>query len=267
MKSYLSSTKVSRARCGFTLVETVIAMGIITIMITAFLAAFGPAVKGVRKSISAKEASRLASTLEYEMSVLRQNEQSSGTAAEPGKYRTAFEKGFNWIKDSNGTSNDDLVLIYQYKGDPSSPRTDGSGTLNPISTNKVSESIPGVDFVLQSVVRRLRDSDAEVRAELVPGIVEGRVFVVRMTQLIYDADGELVESKKPEEILDPHGSNATTTYENYPEAVIAFRARYYVLKSSLYQYVKNVPLRDVGSDGTPRALGKAIFTRNMAIRR
>lgn len=115
-------------------------MGIITIMITAFLAAFGPAVQGIRKSMSSKEANRLASTLEYELSVLRADE----TATHP----TAFAKAYSWIKGSAGNNQDDFVLIYQYRGDPDSVRDDG--TLNPYTEN---DGIPGKDYVLQSVAR------------------------------------------------------------------------------------------------------------------
>ena len=103
MKYYLSSSRSRQNRQAFTLVETVIAMGIITIMITAFLAAFGPAVKGVKKSIAVKDVNRLASTLEYEMSVLRESEVTAHT--------TAFEKSFEWIKSSAGTDIKKIILL------------------------------------------------------------------------------------------------------------------------------------------------------------
>jgi prepilin-type N-terminal cleavage/methylation domain-containing protein len=67
MKQYPTLQKHRKQPRGFTLVETVIAMGIIAVMITAFLAAFAPAVTSIRKSISSKDVNRLASTLEYEM--------------------------------------------------------------------------------------------------------------------------------------------------------------------------------------------------------
>ncbi len=245
---------IRRSR-GFTLVETVIAMGIITIMITAFLAAFGPAVQGIRKSLSAKEANRLATTLEYELSVLRAGDEAT-------KYATSFEKAYKWIKGSSGTDRDDIVLLYQYRGDPASVRDDG--TLNP-QTDR-SKKIPGQDYVLQSVVRRL--GDAKVGLELVPGVVEGRVFYVRMNQLIF-TDGELGLTTDLANIIDPtEPRDETATHLDYPEAVIAFQAQYYVLKSSIYSYVNSqFELTDSNDDGHPDAVGKPVFTRNMAIRR
>lgn len=233
-------------------------MGIITIMITAFLASFGPAVQGIRKSISAKEANRLASTLEYEMSVLRPDEVGTGA----GKYPTAFAKAFDWIKHSAGTTQDNYVLIYQYRGDPTNVRTDG--TLNPYTGT---DGIPGEDYVLQSVVRRLGDS--EVPVELAPKVVEGRVFYVRMKQLIFNStSGALELTSDPDKILDPNGAHAEATDSAaYPEAVIAFQAEFYVLKSSIYAYVKTFDLDDENSDGHPDAAGKPVFTRNLGVRR
>lgn len=264
MKNPTSLVNVRRRRQGFTLVETVIAMGIITIMITAFLAAFGPAVKGIRKSISAKEANRLATTLEYELSILRYEEEGSdGT-----QYTTAFQKAFEWIEESGSNDKDSIVLVYQYRGDPDSSRDDG--TLNP-QTDK-SKQTPGVDYVLQSVVRRL-GSD-EVSEELLPGVVEGRVFYVRMAQLVFDG-GELKlggENGAPGgmgEVINPREPHDNVTDHNdYPEATIAFQGRFYVLKSNNYSYVNNsFKLDDKNGDGHPDAAGKPIFVRNMAVRR
>ncbi len=246
----------ARRRRGFTLVETIIAMGIITIMITAFLAAFGPAVQGIRKSISAKEANRLASTLEHEMSVLR-----AGSS-----FSTSFEKSYDWIKGSGGTTRNDIVLMYQYRGDVSNANPDG--TLTPYTGT---DGLPGQDYVVQSVVRRLGDS--LVQNELAPKVVEGRVFYVRMHQLIFTG-GELglTDEADFDKIIDPTEDAAgdrdtTTSHTNYPEAVIAFQAEFYVLKSSIFSYANNFSLDDDNNDGHPDALGKPIFTRNMAVRR
>jgi len=232
---------------GFTLIETVIAMGIITIMITAFLAAFGPAVQGIRKSISSKEANRLASSLEAELSVLRPDE--TGT----GGFSTAFEKAFTWIEESGSSTKDNMVLIYQYRGDPSNVRADG--TLVPVDAG--GDAIPGRDFVIQSVVRRLGDD--EVEEELQPRVVEGRVFFVRMTQLIFNDSGELILSDQPGTIREQQPGNAVTDFTNYPDAVIAMQAEFFVMQSSLFPYIDNT--FDINDPGKP------VFVRNLAVRR
>ena len=251
-------------RLGFTLVETVIAMGIITIMITAFLAAFGPAVQGIRKSISVKEANRLASTLESELSLLRYDEHADNG----GDYTTSFQKAFEWIEDSVSTSKENFVLIYQYRGDPNDVRDDG--TLNPYAG---SGKVPGEDFVLQSVARRL--GDPETSEELQPGVVEGRVFYVRMKQLIFDNDGALVLTDETNvgKIIDPTldqdgNRSSVTNHIDYPEAVIAFQAEFYAFRSSVYAYIDGAfTPEDSNGDGHPDATGRPVFTRNLGVRR
>ena len=136
----MNFNKKMKKNSGFTLVETVIAMGIITIMVTAFLAAFGPAVRGVQKTISAKEANRLSSSLEVELSVLRADEVGTGG------FGSAFEKAYTWIEESDADSKDNMILIYQYRGDPDGVREDG--TFAPLRS-PTGDEIPGDDYVVQ----------------------------------------------------------------------------------------------------------------------
>ncbi|MEN9974751.1 MAG: hypothetical protein RLZZ282_757, partial [Verrucomicrobiota bacterium] len=62
MKCYFSS----RHR-AFTLIETVIAIGVLAVLLTGFMMVFAPAAAGIRSSLSLHEADRLSSTLEQEM--------------------------------------------------------------------------------------------------------------------------------------------------------------------------------------------------------
>jgi prepilin-type N-terminal cleavage/methylation domain-containing protein len=78
-----------RMRRGFTLMETVIAIGVLALLLTAFLAVFGPATTGLRKAISVQEADRLAAALERELVTLR-----PGTSSD---YKTGFDKAYQWI--------------------------------------------------------------------------------------------------------------------------------------------------------------------------
>ncbi|MBK1792382.1 type IV pilus modification PilV family protein [Persicirhabdus sediminis] len=246
-----------KAKNAFTLVETVIAMGIITIMLTGFLAAFAPAVKGIKNSIGAKEANRLATTLEQELASLRPNETS--------QYDNAFEKAYEWIQDSHNSG--DSILIYQYKGDTNgSANSDGS-----LPAYTGNDGIPGRDYIIQSVARK--QTDTLVSSELQPGVVQGRVFVARLTQMIYDqSNGGLIVSSNPTQIVDPYTGSAASDAASYPEAVIALQMEVFILPNSLYAYVRNFEIADVITNNRtgntyPRATGPTIFTRNMAVRR
>ena len=118
---------------GFTLLETVIAIGVLAVLLTAFMYAFGPAMSGIRRSINSQEADRLASTLENELTTLRSGQQSADI-------KTGFDKAFQWIKQANQASN--ALFIYQYRGDPSKHRVDG--TLEPLSRTG---GVAGKDYI------------------------------------------------------------------------------------------------------------------------
>ena len=64
----------SRKR-AFTLLETVIAIGVLAVLLTGFMIVFAPAAAGIRKSINVQEADRLASSLEQELVTLRTGDQ------------------------------------------------------------------------------------------------------------------------------------------------------------------------------------------------
>lgn len=246
MKTHLVPSKFSNKIIGFTLVETAIAMGMVAIMISAFMVAFGPALKGIKKSISAKEASRMADALEHELSVVRAGE----------TYATAFDKGFWWIMQS-ASDNNNPVLIYQYRGNPASVRTDG--TLNPYTG---SGTIPGVDYVIQTSVRRLNDTfhQSKIQAELAPRVLVGKVYYVKMTQLRYDANGDMVDTTSPNNITTLHPAHDNTaTPSAYTDPVLPFRAKIYALPNVLFSWIDGT--FSVGSPGTP------VLTKNMAVSR
>ena len=60
----MKTSFVSRVRDGFTLMETVIAIGVLALLLTGFLAVFAPATAGIRKAVSIQEADRLAFALQ-----------------------------------------------------------------------------------------------------------------------------------------------------------------------------------------------------------
>ncbi len=225
-------------RQGFTLMETVIAIGVLAVLLTAFLAVFTPAAQGIRKAISAQEADRLAFTLERELVTLRDSDSD---------FATGFDKAYEWIASSNNSA--EALLIYQYRGNPSQIRSDG--TMEPYTDI---DGVAGSDFVVQPVVRR-KNAGAVVEEDL--KALEGRVYTVKLTQLVFK-NGQL-ERGTEGKIDDPVGDTTVSGPDDYPEAYIAFAAEFYLVPNASYAYIQNRLNLD--------ELKNPIFTRNLAVRR
>jgi prepilin-type N-terminal cleavage/methylation domain-containing protein len=239
--------KQRKQASGFTLMESVIAIGIVAVLLTTFLAVFGPATQGIRRALSVQEADRLASALERELQILR---------PEDTGFETAFDKAFAWIEKSG--EEDSAVFLYNYRADPAEI-TDGR--MEPYETVADSPGEPGQDFILQAGIRRQGDSLLSDELEQ----VSGPVYYVNMIQLVFDDDS--LTTGESGKIKDPHEGNAAVTDpDDYPEAVIAFSAEFYVLKSNSVNYVENLTITKT-SDGRPENLGRPLFTRNLAVRR
>ncbi|MGC4017251.1 MAG: prepilin-type N-terminal cleavage/methylation domain-containing protein [Luteolibacter sp.] len=164
-------TTSTTSRRGFTLMETVIAIGVLAVLLTAFLTVFGPATAGIRRAISAQEADRLASTLEKELGTLRANEKytTSGAGAATA---TAFDKAFDWIKEAKKTGtkpSDGTILVYQYRADPTKMRDDGSLA----AYTNASSGLAGSDYVIQAAVRRRKEHPQSEERRLPEGRPEG----------------------------------------------------------------------------------------------
>jgi prepilin-type N-terminal cleavage/methylation domain-containing protein len=235
-----------RLRRGFTLMETVIAIGVLALLLTAFLAVFGPATTGLRKAISVQEADRLSAALERELVTLRPGTGNSSNIT------TGFAKAYEWIKAAPDAGN--AILLYQYRGDPSQLRADG--TMEPYTENG---GVAGKDFIVQPAVRQRGDS--LLLEDL--AALDGRIFTVKLTQLVFSG-GQLTRGEAGK-ITDPtpdDGDPAGAADSNgYPEAVIAFAAEFFIVPNSAPDYVKP------GGKFNPANLTKPIFTRNLAVRR
>lgn len=236
-------SKKPRIKRGFTLAESVIALGILTVLITGFLAVFGPAAKTIKKTLSTDEASRLQATLEWELSHIR-------VGREKQKYQdNAFRKTVEWIVQSEEP--DQTILIYKYRALPGEIRTDG--TMEPAEREL---GLAGEDFIIQPMVRRLSDPLVEEDLQ----VVEGRVFFVKLRQLVFEGEGLRV-TDEPGTIVDPNdpGKDYATTPEAYPEAIVAFEAEYYNLPTTSYQFLTNA------FDSSK--FTRPIFSRNLAVAR
>lgn len=250
---------------GFTLLETVIAIGVLAVLLTGFMYVFGPAAAGIKKAINIQQADRLVSTLEQELVTLR-------GSAEQTNLKTGFNKAFEQIKASNPVSKDPAtaLLIYQYRGDLSSNRDDGTPT--PFVAVKGTSPLPGQDYTLQTMVRT--KSDTKLKEDL--AAVEGGVYYVICTQLIFNSSGELTPGK-PGEINNPkpnstppdpnYKSGPFNDSNEYPEAVIAFNAEFFALNNrSVLTFDKSLDIQFKKAIADPPTI-KPIFSRNLAVRR
>jgi prepilin-type N-terminal cleavage/methylation domain-containing protein len=227
-------------RPGFTLIETVIAIGVLAVLLTGFMYVFAPAADGIKRAIGIQEADRLASTLEQELATLRADDTE----------KTAFEKAFDRIKKSNAAGT--ALMIYQYRGNPNNLRS-GDGTPSPVPDS--SGKIPGQDYVLQTMVRSknhplfLEDLAA----------VEGSVYFVKCTQLVFKASQ--LQTGTAGTIVDPVTAAAAPSADQYPAAVIAFAADFYPLRNKAPAYFSS------GFDAAFSKVKTPLFSRNLAVRR
>ncbi|MFC7337067.1 prepilin-type N-terminal cleavage/methylation domain-containing protein [Haloferula chungangensis] len=236
----MKSPLISRTRRGFTLMETVIAIGVLALLLTGFLAVFAPATAGIRKAVSIQEADRLAFALQKELVLLRGDNPTQNTG---------FEKAYDWIKGS--TTNNTALLVYQYRSViDGSLRSDG--TPEPYTS---AGGVAGEDFIVQPMVRQ--KSDPELKSDL--QALEGRVYAAKLVQLVFNSNGEL-ERGAEGKITSPTGGAGGTSAETYPEAVIAFAAEFHLLPNSAHGYI-------TGSQFNLTKLNQPVFTRNLAVRR
>jgi prepilin-type N-terminal cleavage/methylation domain-containing protein len=241
MKSILK-----RPRQGFTLLETVIAIGVFSVLLTGFIVVFGPAVDGIRKSINMQQADRLVTTLEQELVTVR--DASSGAASFP----TGFDKSFNWIKQSTVAA--DALVVYQYRGKLDQLRSDDQ---TPIPEPDIKGKVLGQDYIVFSVVRR--KSDTKFVDDL--KAIEGSVYFVKCTQMVFGANG--MELGIPGQIRDPKPAGSpVSNSDDYTEAVIAFTAEFYQSPSKDASYYTGSAF-----DAKFIVARNPVFARNLAVRR
>lgn len=233
--------------------ETVIAIGVLAVLLTGFIAVFTPAAQGIRRSISAQQADRLTTTLEKELVTFRTGQEIPPT---PGSTTpTGFEKAYTWLKEGL-TAPEDAIFVYQYRG-KGSRTSPADGTLKPLN---IIDGQPGKDYTVQSMARRA--SDPLLKEDL--KAIVGSVFYVKPTQLVFKG-GQMILSTTSDQITFLDGTGAQANSANaaaYKEAVIAFSAEFYSVPSKSADYL-------LGDSFKKRfnTAKRPVFTRNLAVRR
>jgi type II secretory pathway pseudopilin PulG len=250
LQNNLQPTRKS-PRKGFSIVEVAIAMAVVTLLLTTFLGVFGPAQANIQRALSTKDANRMKDALTNEMSILR-NTDTSDTSS--------FAKAFRMISGSHTKAT--AILMYEYRADAAGNTT--NGILPPYTGTG---GIQGSDYIIQTAVRTLDVDATRIQSEL--AVVEGPVFVVRMTQLVDNdiTDSELILTAWAEAdgtlkpgITDPDNPSALLTAVTYPKAVVAFRAEFFKLSANKWGFVSS-------TNWSFTDIGNPVTEANIAIRR
>jgi len=232
-------------RKGFTLMETVIAIGILAVLLTAFVSVFGPAAVGIRKALSAQEADRLTNAVIQEMTNLRAGQKNS--------YSSAFDKAFQQIQNSNKSQN--ALMVYQYRGSLTRLRADGSA--EPVAAIK---GVPGQDYIVQPMMRGIDDPNLADDIEA----VEGKIYVVKCNQLTSDPLSSNAEYKTGAAgvIVDPETGAIVQSSVDYGSSVILFDAEFYSVSSNSIAYLTGSSFKSE----FPR-LSNPVLSKNLSVQR
>ncbi len=258
----MNGSTLSLRKRAFTLIETVIAIGVLAVLLTGFMLVFGPAADGIRTSINAQTADRLATTFEQELVNLR-----PGQASSTSNIKSAFDKAFDFVQKSNVPAT--ALMVYQYRASlTGAPRSDGS--LPPRADIK--GAIAGEDYLVKTMMRRA--DDPEFTRDL--PAVEGAVFFGICRQLVFDSDAKQL---RPINLVggsiglirDPNfdgkgGDKTANDADSYPEAVLAFITDFHIAQSRDPAYFSGAAFTTLFNSAATSAK-RPLFSRNMAVRR
>lgn len=244
------SFKSTQAR-AFSLTETVIAMGVIAVLVTAFVVTFGAAGDAIKRSIDMSELQKVSTALHAEMHTMRNDEAKKYSSGNP------FNKAFDWLQ--KGDSERNAVVIYTYRGDLKQLRPDG--TFKPLKTADV---VPGQGSITCMGVRLA--SDPLLKEDLAARV--DSIFVCRLRQLVWDEQkGNWVVSRS-KGITSPYGGETIASPDEFYSkdaktkqpwgGEIAMQAEFWTVTS-----VNDQTLKHLFGNKSP----KPIFVTNMAVRR
>lgn len=243
---------LSTRRGGFTLVETLLAIGLVGVLLSLFLVVFVPARGMIRQALARQEAERITTVLRTELNTLRGNQQASQTAqiSTPTSLITPFDKAFYWMQkcDKPGTA----IVIFSYRADTREGlRPDGTYPALPANQNQ-----PNGHSQLVTIACPMDDP---VHSKEIKDAV-GNVFVVRMTELEQQPNGSFKVASKPGTIKGAQSPERFIIEENnnLRGAIVYYRADFYIMAPPNPARYKNKPWK---------RLGRPAFSANLTFRR
>lgn len=239
--------------CAFTLMETLLAVALVGVLISIFLTVFVPARGLLQQALTKQESDRIVSILRAEMNTVRANERAlNGTGeSSPGKYNTAFDKGFYWITFSKRP--DTSIVVFSYRADTTRPkREDGTYPAIPANVSK-----PGQDTTLVTIACPI---NSPIHRDDIRQAI-GPVFLVKFTQIEETNTGEYRLAQSPGTIANASTPSKYFANENSEwmwGGAIFCRADFYQMDPPNPARYKNRPWSRVG---------RPAFSANLSFRR
>lgn len=243
--------------------ETVLAIGVVGVLLVVFVAMFYPARRVVQAALTVQEADRVVNALTNELSVVRVPERATGSAefSTQRRYVSSFDKAFYWMNFTATPATS--ILIYSYRGDLDKPLRD-DGTFVPYEDV---DYIPGKNTVLITAACLADNKDKWNDLKY----AVGPVFAVKMTQFVVQKDGKnskYVLAAEPGKIFNPYTRG---TRVDKPElfkyragekpswgAEVMYMAEFFQINTRDPQTLRNM---------TWEQLKKPVFSRNLVFRR
>lgn len=242
----LNFKKINR---GFTVVEVVIAIGLVALLLTGVLGLMAPATNNIDKALSKGEATRALDTAIAEMNNFKDSDDG---VTDYNSDKTGFGKALKWIQDSN--TKNGAVLIYNYSGElgVSEANLLSDGSLPGIQR---SSSSPG-EYVVRPKAMRYKDITGDYQDTLSKGVVSGRVYLVKFRGYSKDATSGGLELND-----DYHTAGGDNLIEESSLGMVVVQAEVYALKSNLWdEYISK-------SAFNISKLGRPLHTRVVAFNR
>lgn len=181
-----------RIQKGFTLVEIVIAIALIGLLLTGVIAVLAPAADDIDDAVVKKEARSVIEQFVAEMSIIRGEGSLAPGVVNKGQYDqyakaqskyenadTPYKKAYTWCDYSNDVNENEAVFVYYNYVDPK--KTTAENHFNPININTLDldKSTKGIDYIIESRVRRRHSDEINTYRELEGGFTHGKAFLIR----------------------------------------------------------------------------------------